>query len=1215
MNHQLNPHLSKRVADYFAIVGAGDEFIYSDTHNLVLSAEVTDRYPLIDRHDVAFPDGIALFCFPDGIQVCNILKSPRFYSFVHTSERGAHILGCCLIFYEPMTEAEIVSARKQSEKYGLAEDELSLGQCFIPRCLCIISHYPFITSFKRVLCQIYRISLTPSAIPIERYICNFIDDVPAPPAGLVDITFYLGDSAITFQCPPANQPYAWLGVSISPLFECLQPENILLLLSVVLVERQIVFVSSQYSLLTSCADAITSLLYPLSWSHVYIPILPRCLLGVLSAPLPFILGIHKSFLQYPECLMASETVVVHLDENRIHFGSLGKPPPLPEKRAKKLLALIQNAAPVFALRPSDWSTTRLTEFDSAFEMSVRPDEADGSLSQGHTARLVDEAAIRTGFLRFFSSIFLNYRKYLVQGSADDPFPLVKFRVAAFLSEHPPDWTPLLGVLLKTQAFSQFVDERLPSPFPSGREPSRAVDIQFFDESINAKKNRSVMSQVVGLVDTPLLQDESGRHVKTYVPPTPNTASLPPRSAPYLYPFFPRLDAGLLSAPRNTEGLSALELGHSIAAAKLQRLRLDANEQHCGGRKHEVALDADACVFAAFLSVFGHLVTRLGTSAKGLFSSLELRPVSSRPSTRHILSTYSSSSVSPRPSVSEDIARLVSKAEITLNQIDTSPVSDFSGESQDRQEESVEDTDAAKSLHAKAANQDVEDGISSSQQSVSDTLSSASRSHRRLELPLARARSHSNDCRLPGGERMLTHAKHNSLLTAQLSGTSSLSFFEQCRDPKFRVKERDLLDESLTAARAGLETAFEVLAAISRVSRQKMADADIFRVLSSACGACGDHRRALELVDHMVHSGVVPDQVMLEAIARACCIHEGVAGENESDTDDPGVPKTARGVWVFYEDRLRKHRSSASLPKSAAASETRTWYSARAIHALSCQLFSSYAFGRATSSRTAADDSVHSVERKRSSSYFGGAAGDGSPRVGRSVTLDDVGGRVGGQQDDGPFGFSRSGREHSNSSRSKTRLCQWPFKRSLCVEGETPLASPALKMQVLLGEQTLSLVFPDLHIDLFSPFGTVCPSNRCKHALTQEETQRGWTSDPNRYTTSCPLCGREFVPRFTVHCSAADWVGSEGLGSALWSEFLSPWTLRKELDTVLFQDGLDALLSPSFRMSERGSAIFWNSIVHFRMLGLPLTFLLCQSNALAPTVAAALLVPLDREILS
>ncbi|CAN0321978.1 unnamed protein product, partial [Ectocarpus fasciculatus] len=42
---------------------------------------------------------------------------------------------------------------------------------------------------------------------------------------------------------------------------------------------------------------LTLVLYPLSWSHVYIPVLPETLLGVLAAPMPFLIGVHRSFVE------------------------------------------------------------------------------------------------------------------------------------------------------------------------------------------------------------------------------------------------------------------------------------------------------------------------------------------------------------------------------------------------------------------------------------------------------------------------------------------------------------------------------------------------------------------------------------------------------------------------------------------------------------------------------------------------------------------------------------------------------------------------------------------------------------------------------------------------------------------------------------------------------------------------------------------------------
>jgi DENN (AEX-3) domain/uDENN domain len=297
MNHQVKQRISRRVADYFVSIGAGDDLTIAtefetpakrssfDQHHATLSyqADIIGRYPSEDRSDFPLPDGIQLFCLPHGLKISGP-RPPTFHSFVHTSEHGSHILGCCLTIYEPLTEQQKLSIRNHSYENSSVEDEIvQLDNQFVPLCLCLISHWPFVSSFKSFLCGLYRISVSKSRIPLERIICNFIDEVPSPPAGRVDITYYLGDEehsqAISFRCPPSNQPNVWSSMPLFPLFECLSPENVLSLFALILTERQLILVSSQYSLLTSCAEAVTSLIYPLSWTHAYIPILPKQLLG------------------------------------------------------------------------------------------------------------------------------------------------------------------------------------------------------------------------------------------------------------------------------------------------------------------------------------------------------------------------------------------------------------------------------------------------------------------------------------------------------------------------------------------------------------------------------------------------------------------------------------------------------------------------------------------------------------------------------------------------------------------------------------------------------------------------------------------------------------------------------------------------------------------------------------------------------------------------
>ena len=96
----------------------------------------------------------------------------------------------------------------------------------------------------------------------------------------------------------------------------------------------------------------------------------------------------------------------------------------------------------------------------------------------------------------------------------------------------------------------------------------------------------------------------------------------------------------------------------------------------------------------------------------------------------------------------------------------------------------------------------------------------------------------------------------------------------------------------------------------------------------------------------------------------------------------------------------------------------------------------------------------------------------------------------------------------------------------------------------------------------------------------------------------------------------------GPGTPLWCEYLSPWVMRKEVQTILLNDGIESLISPGvslsgsgiivvlselnnltcfafntwqFRKTSQASAtIFWNLILWFREYSLPVSFLLQDS---------------------
>mmetsp|Transcript_10947 Transcript_10947/g.10988 ORF Transcript_10947/g.10988 Transcript_10947/m.10988 type:complete len:158 (+) Transcript_10947:439-912(+) len=79
----------------------------------------------------------------------------------------------------------------------------------------------------------------------------------------------------------------------APLFSKLSFNDFFWILSAIAQEKSVVFVSGNLGLLTSCVLAYQVLLRPFRWPNLMIPILPKCLIDVLDAPVPLIAGMTK----------------------------------------------------------------------------------------------------------------------------------------------------------------------------------------------------------------------------------------------------------------------------------------------------------------------------------------------------------------------------------------------------------------------------------------------------------------------------------------------------------------------------------------------------------------------------------------------------------------------------------------------------------------------------------------------------------------------------------------------------------------------------------------------------------------------------------------------------------------------------------------------------------------------------------------------------------
>jgi hypothetical protein len=88
-------------------------------------------------------------------------------------------------------------------------------------------------------------------------------------------------------------------VWLAPMFmSALTPETFLKILYCMMLEKSIVFVSDNLPLLSSAILGLQCFLWPFKWSYVQIPILPRSLVEMVEAPMPFLVGLLRSHLQH-----------------------------------------------------------------------------------------------------------------------------------------------------------------------------------------------------------------------------------------------------------------------------------------------------------------------------------------------------------------------------------------------------------------------------------------------------------------------------------------------------------------------------------------------------------------------------------------------------------------------------------------------------------------------------------------------------------------------------------------------------------------------------------------------------------------------------------------------------------------------------------------------------------------------------------------------------
>jgi len=270
--------------------------------NFAYKPKVIDRYPLVDHPENPLLNWVARSCLPRGVRVRTKPPAPKFGWFVGWSPDGMPLYGSYLVVFEKLP------LPNQSEPV------------YQPKALGLISHFPMFYAFEVFLTCLWH-SVPKNIITLEELLVHYFRDIPAPAEGY-KISYDLGKMKVGLVRPkPLDLPIVELPRCV--LFQRLSVDRIAVLIKCILLQKRIILVSSTECELMAVSETLRSLIFPLKWKHLYIPLMTRNVGSKLYVHQgPFLVGVPRFMLKRPEfSKFPKHSIVVFLDKNEIRLAN------------------------------------------------------------------------------------------------------------------------------------------------------------------------------------------------------------------------------------------------------------------------------------------------------------------------------------------------------------------------------------------------------------------------------------------------------------------------------------------------------------------------------------------------------------------------------------------------------------------------------------------------------------------------------------------------------------------------------------------------------------------------------------------------------------------------------------------------------------------------------------------------------------------------------
>ncbi|CAJ1055335.1 DENN domain-containing protein 2C isoform X2 [Xyrichtys novacula] len=359
-----------------------------------LSREAEDQLRVIPK-----------FCFPDSQDWKPSGHMPsETFSFVLTGEDGSRWFCYC---------RKILPSGKGKR---------------LPEVHCIVSKLGCFNLFAKILEEVERRrEISPALVyPFMRSVM----EAPFPaPGRTVTVKSFLpgsGNEVLTL-CRPVDSRLEH--VDFDSLLQCLSVGKLLQVFASILLERRVIFVADKLSVLSRCGHAVLALLYPFTWQHTFIPVLPASMLDISCSPTPFLIGVLAPCLPEVLELPIEEVLIVDLCADKFVVQLGDEDCILPSKLQAALLQILEER-----------------------EEILRQDDADRyGGQQADLSSLVSE-----GFVRFFVELVGHYPLHMVETSNGGR----ELQRDSFRKSHPSRGVrQFLQLFMETQMFAGFIQDK------------------------------------------------------------------------------------------------------------------------------------------------------------------------------------------------------------------------------------------------------------------------------------------------------------------------------------------------------------------------------------------------------------------------------------------------------------------------------------------------------------------------------------------------------------------------------------------------------------------------------------------------------------------------------------------------------------------------------------------------------------------------------------